>query len=334
MPYPRDTDVAVIYAHLSEEPPKPSALRPDLPEGLDARDRQGAREVARPALCDLRRPDGRRARRDRRRRPAVGDARRARTPIASRRGERSAGDRRRDRVGAPAPPRPTGARACCSPARTPTRARSRGWRSATASTSRRRRAPKRSSSAARDLRPDLVIVDWDAPGAAGRRGRAARRRRHARRQAAAAGRPRAQAAHREVAAAGADERLASPFSPLQLQVKLRKLLGAEAVTGHLGPDEGSRVLVPGLDPGADVGVEFADGAVRAAPEQLGGELGEPALDEVQPRRAGGREVQEEARVCGQPALDRRRLVGDAVVEHEVDVELGWGPRGRSCAGTS
>jgi serine/threonine-protein kinase len=36
---------------------------------------------------------------------------------------------------------------------------------------------------------------------------------------------------RDVASAGADERLASPFSPLQLQVKLRKLLGAEAVSG-------------------------------------------------------------------------------------------------------
>src|SRR3954452_17550164 len=36
VPYPRDSDVAVIYAHLSEEPPKPSAMRRDLPEGLDA----------------------------------------------------------------------------------------------------------------------------------------------------------------------------------------------------------------------------------------------------------------------------------------------------------
>jgi serine/threonine-protein kinase len=41
----------------------------------------------------------------------------------------------------------------------------------------------------------------------------------------------AQAADREVTAAGADERLAMPFSPLQLQVKLRKLLGADAVAG-------------------------------------------------------------------------------------------------------
>ena len=38
----------------------------------------------------------------------------------------------------------------------------------------------------------------------------------------------AHSADREVTAAGADERLAMPFSPLQLQVKLRKLLGPEA----------------------------------------------------------------------------------------------------------
>ena len=36
VPFSRDTDVAVIYAHLSETPPKPSDLRPELPLGLDA----------------------------------------------------------------------------------------------------------------------------------------------------------------------------------------------------------------------------------------------------------------------------------------------------------
>src|SRR3954465_7779862 len=36
IPFARDTDVAVIYAHLSEPPPKPSELRPELPVGLDA----------------------------------------------------------------------------------------------------------------------------------------------------------------------------------------------------------------------------------------------------------------------------------------------------------
>ncbi len=36
---------------------------------------------------------------------------------------------------------------------------------------------------------------------------------------------------RQVAATGADDALATPFSPLQLQVKLRRLLGSGAVAG-------------------------------------------------------------------------------------------------------
>ena len=44
VPFARDSDVAVIYAHLSEPPPRLSAIRPDLPEGLDAVIGQGARE--------------------------------------------------------------------------------------------------------------------------------------------------------------------------------------------------------------------------------------------------------------------------------------------------
>ena len=35
VPFSRDTDVAVIYAHLSEPPPKLTALRPELAAGLD-----------------------------------------------------------------------------------------------------------------------------------------------------------------------------------------------------------------------------------------------------------------------------------------------------------
>ena len=66
----------------------------------------------------------------------------------------------------------------------------------------------------------------------------------------------------------------------------------------------------------------ADGAVRAAAELLGGQLGEPALDEVQPGARGRGEVQHEPRVGGQPLVDRRRLVGRAVVEDDVDVEIG------------
>ena len=72
-----------------------------------------------------------------------------------------------------------------------------------------------------------MIVDWGGAGGdvvGALRADAA----DARREGAAAGRPR-ESSGRDVAAAGADERLAAPFSPLQLQVKLRRLLGADAV---------------------------------------------------------------------------------------------------------
>ena len=36
LPFARDTDVAVIYAHLSEEPPRLTSVCPELPGGLDA----------------------------------------------------------------------------------------------------------------------------------------------------------------------------------------------------------------------------------------------------------------------------------------------------------
>src|ERR1700704_5550955 len=57
----------------------------------------------------------------------------------------------------------------------------------------------------------------------------------------------------------------------------------EYLLGGLGPNVGAWVLVPGLDPLADVGVQRADGAVRAATQELGGELAEPPLHEVYPR---------------------------------------------------
>jgi hypothetical protein len=50
----------------------------------------------------------------------------------------------------------------------------------------------------------------------------------------------------------------------------------------------------GLDPGADVGLEGMHAGVHAALEQLGGQLSKPALDLVEPGRAGRDEVQVEA----------------------------------------
>src|SRR5438132_2741358 len=43
---------------------------------------------------------------------------------------------------------------------------------------------------------------------------------------------------------------------------------------------------------------------------------------VQPGAVGRCEVEREARVTDEPALDRRCLVGRGVVEHDMDVEVG------------
>jgi hypothetical protein len=36
VPFPRDSEVAAIYAHLEEDPPRASERRPGLPVALDA----------------------------------------------------------------------------------------------------------------------------------------------------------------------------------------------------------------------------------------------------------------------------------------------------------
>ena len=84
----------------------------------------------------------------------------------------------------------------------------------------------------RDGRPDLVILDWNAPGQPAREVVAALRADAVARDAKVLLLvEHKQTASNDVVAAGADDRLAAPFSPLQLQVKLRKLLGADAVAG-------------------------------------------------------------------------------------------------------
>ena len=60
----------------------------------------------------------------------------------------------------------------------------------------------------------------------------------------------------------------------------------------------------------------------AASELLVGERGKPALDQVDPRGSGRREMHVNARMPSQPPMDPRRLVGAVVVEDQVDVERG------------
>ena len=56
---------------------------------------------------------------------------------------------------------------------------------------------------------------------------------------------------------------------------------------------------------------------RAAPDALACDLGEPALDEVQPGATRRNEVQMAARMTGQPAVDGRTSMGTRIVEHQM-----------------
>jgi hypothetical protein len=72
---------------------------------------------------------------------------------------------------------------------------------------------------------------------------------------------------------------------------------------------------------ADRFFEFEGAAMGSALDLALAQDGEPALDEVQPRPGGRREVQVVAGVAGEPGLDGRRLVGAVVVHDQVNVEL-------------
>ena len=56
----------------------------------------------------------------------------------------------------------------------------------------------------------------------------------------------------------------------------------EYLVGGLGPFEGLGVLVVAVDEGSDIGLQLPDRGMNAPPKALSGELGEPALDLIDP----------------------------------------------------
>lgn len=64
----------------------------------------------------------------------------------------------------------------------------------------------------------------------------------------------------------------------------------EDLVGCLGPDEGPALVVPVGQPGSDVTFEGLERAMDPALEFLLCELGEPPLEQVQPQRTRGCEV--------------------------------------------
>ena len=107
----------------------------------------------------------------------------------------------------------------------------------------------------------------------------------------------ARAAEREASAATTESRLRPGMMP-----------------GEIGPgappEQGDPPPPPPPPPEPPPGLEVADGAVRAAFEQLAGQFAEPALDEVQPGARGRREVQTK-RGC---AVSHLRIAGVLWVE--------------------
>src|SRR5208283_4159058 len=94
--------------------------------------------------------------------------------------------------------------------------------------------------------------------------------------------------------------------------------------GRLVPDEGLRIVVPVLGPDLDGLDQLGHRGEHATAQPPFGELVEPALDEVEPRRGCRGEVQVPAGSfgVGQPLGNRWRLVSREVVEDHVDVEVG------------
>src|SRR5712691_7912094 len=84
-----------------------------------------------------------------------------------------------------------------------------------------------------------------------------------------------------------------------------------------GPGEGFGVLIGFGEEAVDGGLEIDDAGEDAALEPLPGQLGEEALDGVEPGGRGRGEVEVEALVPAEPSLNLGMLVRGIVVDDQV-----------------
>ena len=279
VPYDRDSDVAVIYAHLQEEPPRPSEARPELPRALDAvlakaldkrperrfqtcgdlmsaaqtvMEESGPLAESTPGRRTTPPPSSSPSHPGHRSVPPEGDPSDVRTVIGGISIPRATSlppDIAAPPTNAPdAAPTPPPSYADREVA--PTDYALRGGRPKVllaglaptmAAVARVALGPcdveevgpsDNLLAFAREHRPDLVLLDWSGAGRpAAQLVRALRDDAVTRDAQVMLVVERKQVSAREVAEAGADDQVAAPFSPLQLQVKLRKLLGADVIAG-------------------------------------------------------------------------------------------------------
>ena len=110
--------------------------------------------------------------------------------------------------------------------------------------------------------------------------------------------------------------------------------GFEDLIRGFGPHEGLRILVVEGEVVANRLLELTRTAMRAATDLLLRERREPPLDEIEPQCPCRCEVQMEARMAREPAVDARRLVRAVVVENQMHIEVCRARSHRSCPGTS
>lgn len=80
-----------------------------------------------------------------------------------------------------------------------------------------------------------------------------------------------------------------PISPDFIDGTKCAAFAGDDVIGSLAPDKGLRLCIVQQKVVVDGALEIVDAGVTATSDALRGDLGEEALDQVQPGRAGGRE---------------------------------------------
>jgi hypothetical protein len=95
----------------------------------------------------------------------------------------------------------------------------------------------------------------------------------------------------------------------------------EDLIGRLDPPKRLGGLIAGRHVETDRVLQLAGAPVGAPPQLSLSEQRKPALHLIDPGAVGGREMDLEAGMAEQPALDERRLVGAVVTHDQVDLQL-------------
>src|ERR1700730_7093512 len=86
---------------------------------------------------------------------------------------------------------------------------------------------------------------------------------------------------------------------------------------RLSPTEGPRVFIPVINVPQDGSFEPLECFETAPADRLSGDQGKPALDQIEPRGTGRREVKVKVGMRLEPLLDLGMLVRAVVVADEV-----------------